>query len=181
MVESAGIPNPGGTDGVILLVTIVRPQEAALCAALATIGSLIGSFFFYALLRKGGEKFLANRTASGRGAQFRSWFQRYGLLTVFISALVPIPILPLKAFIACAGAMGVSRTRFLLVMLAARVPRYAALAYLGAKLGEDSLGWAGRHKWYLVGGATVLFAAMYALIRWQDRRRTTNTLSSAAL
>ena len=47
---------------------------------------------------------------------FRTWFMRYGLVTVFIPALLPIPFLPFKAFAACAGALGVTRTRFLLVL-----------------------------------------------------------------
>ena len=171
LVESAGIPNPGGTDALLLVVTIARPEEAILCAALAVIGSLIGSLFFFQLTRKGGKKFLARRMAAGRGARFRAWFQRYGLVTVFISALLPIPVLPLKVFIACAGAMGVTRTRFMLVMLAARVPRYAGLAYLGARLGEDSLGWTRSHMWRLGGVAVVLFVVLYGLIRWLGRSR----------
>ena len=35
-VESAGIPSPGGTDALLLVLAIARPQEAMLCAILAT-------------------------------------------------------------------------------------------------------------------------------------------------
>jgi membrane protein YqaA with SNARE-associated domain len=138
---------------------------------LATLGSLLGSVVFYQIVRKGGEKFLDRYTTSGRGARFRSWFLRYGLVTVFISALLPIPILPLKVFAACACAMGVSRTRFLLVMAAARVPRYAALAYLGAQLGENSADWIKSHTWQMGVLAAALFVALYWLVRWSDRTR----------
>ncbi len=63
------------------------------------------------------------------------WFQKYGLVTVFVPALVPLPFLPFKAFAACAGAMGVSRWRFLGVLAVGRILRYLGLAYLGVKLG----------------------------------------------
>ena len=38
LVESLGIPNPGGTDALLLVVAIARPSEAMLAAAMATAG-----------------------------------------------------------------------------------------------------------------------------------------------
>jgi membrane protein YqaA with SNARE-associated domain len=170
-LENAGPPTPGGTDWVLLFLAAARPTDTMLLAAVATAGSLIGSAVFYEITRKGGEQFLARYTKKGRGARFRGWFNRYGLVTVFISALVPLPILPFKVFTACAGALGVARKRFMLVLALARMPRYLALAYLGAQLGENSLGWIKGHTWQLLGLAVVLGAALYALIRWTDRTR----------
>jgi membrane protein YqaA with SNARE-associated domain len=171
LVESIGIPNPGGTDALLLLVAIERPSAAFLCAVLATLGSLMGSAIFYEIVRKGGDKFLSRYTVSPRGQRFRAWTHRYGMVTVFISALLPIPILPLKAFAACGCAMGVSRTRFMLVMAAARLPRYVGLAYLGAKLGENSAVWIKGHTWQMGAVAIGLFGALYALLKWNDRTR----------
>ena len=168
-VESAGIPNPGGTDVLLLFITAARPQDAVLTAALAVIGSLAGSMFFFEVLRRGGEKFLAKHTASGRGQRFRAWFMRYGMITVFIPAFLPIPILPFKAFCACAGAMGVTRKRFLLVLAAARIPRYGALAYLGATLGEHSGTWLRVHGWYLLALGVVLAATLGLVARRASR------------
>ncbi|MBZ5632740.1 MAG: VTT domain-containing protein [Acidobacteriia bacterium] len=169
-VESLGIPNPGGTDALLLLVAIERPDVAVLCAVLATVGSLLGSAVFYEIVRKGGDKFLLRYTLSGRGQRFRAWVHRYGMVTVFISALLPIPFLPLKVFCAFACAMGVSRTRFMLVLAAARIPRYAGLAYLGAQLGENSTAWIKGHTWHMGAFAVALFGALYALLKWNDRR-----------
>jgi membrane protein YqaA with SNARE-associated domain len=171
VVESAGIPNPGGTDALLVLLTIFRPREVWMSVALAVCGSLGGSLVFLELTRKGGEKYLARYTSTGRGARFRDWFMRYGLLTVFIPALLPIPVLPLKVFVACAGAMGVSRIRFLLVLLAARIPRYTGLAFLGLELGMESGAWIKAHVWYLLAIAVALFTGLYGLIRYVDRKR----------
>jgi len=170
-VESMGIPNPGGTDLLLLAVTITHPASAFPAAVLAVVGSLLGSEIFFEILRKGGERYLLRHTATGRGERFRNWFLRYGLVTVFIPALLPIPILPFKAFAACAAAMGVGRARFLLVLAAARIPRYFALAYLGAQLGENSSAWLRTHAWYMLAVAVALFVLLYGLIRWSDRKR----------
>jgi len=171
-IESIGIPNPGGTDALLLLVAIARPESAVLCALLATAGSLLGSAVFYEIVRLGGDKFLLRYTLSGRGQRFRAWVHRYGMVTVFISAFLPIPFLPLKVFCACACAMGVSRMRFMLVLAAGRIPRYAALAYLGAKLGEHTSAWIQGHYWHMGALAVGLFAALYGLLKWNDRAQS---------
>jgi membrane protein YqaA with SNARE-associated domain len=171
IVESVGIPNPGGTDWLLLFVTVSRPDDWLLCAALATVGSVVGSLVFYEILHKGGEKFLYRYTLSGRGARFRVWFQRYGMVSVFIAALLPIPFLPLKVLAACACAIGVSRARFLGVIAVARIPRYGGLAYLGAQLGEGSTAWLKSHTWHMGALAAALFVALYGLLKWSDRAR----------
>lgn len=171
LVESAGIPNPGGTDALLLLLT-ASSASPLLCASLAVAGSLLGSLVFYEITSRGGEKLLTRYTGSGRGARFRGWFQHYGLVTVFIAALLPIPVMPFKVFAACAGAMQCGRPRFMLVLAVARIPRYFALAYLGAILGENSGAWIKSHVWHMVALALALFIFLFGLIRWMDRSRT---------
>jgi len=180
-IESIGIPNPGGTDWVLLYLAAQVPTQAYWIALLATVGSVAGSMVFLEATRKGGEKFLRKYTSSGRGAKFRGWFLRYGLVTVFISALLPIPIMPLKVFAACAGAMGCSRGRYFAVMAGARIPRYFALAYLGQQLGQEgSLAWVSAHKWHMLGVAAVIFIALYLLVQVTDRRRGSRNMEEAA-
>ena len=169
VIDSAGVPNPGGTDALLLLVTIANPASAWTCAALAIAGSIIGSAIFYEILSRGGEKFLARLTSTGRGARFRAWFARYGLVAVFIPALLPVPFLPYKALAGCASALGVGRVRFLLVILAGRVLRYCGLAYLGATLGNNSLGWLKAHALEMGIAAVILFILLYLLVRFADR------------
>ncbi len=45
---------------------------------------MAGNYILFAIARKGGRAYLDARTKAGRAAKFREWFQRYGLLTVFI-------------------------------------------------------------------------------------------------
>jgi len=169
--ESIGIPNPGGTDLLLIVIAASQPGQAPLCALMAIIGSLAGSMVFFEIMRRGGEALLAKRTASGRGAKLRLWFNRYGIVTVFITALVPVPGLPFKFFAACSGALGESRLRFLWVLAVARIPRYLVLAYLGARLGDQSWPWVRNHTWYMAAGAAVLTVLLYLLIRLSDKTR----------
>lgn len=169
-IDGLGIPNPGGTDVFLLLLTIARVNPWK-CALLATAGSLLGSAIFYELISRGGERWLMRFIASRRGERFRRWFLRYGLVTVFIPALLPVP-LPFKAFAGCAAALRVRRSHFLLVIGAARIPRYFALAYLGAELGENSLHWVSAHMWQLLTLAVALALLLFMLIRLSDRGRS---------
>jgi uncharacterized membrane protein YdjX (TVP38/TMEM64 family) len=88
---------------------------------------------------------------------------------VFIPAAVPIPILPLKLFVACAGALGVRRSRFLAVILAARIPRYAGLAYLGVRFGTAAGPWIRSHLWQMTAGVVLFAVLVYLLLRRLDR------------
>ena len=172
ILDNAGPPSPGGTDIVLLILAAARPENAMVYAGFAALGALIGTAIFFELLRKGGEKLLARYTSGARGARFKDWTQRYGLATVFIAALVPLPILPFKVFVACTAAMGAQRTRFFLVLALARVPRYLALAYLGAQLGEkDSQAWLKGHAWYLGGLVILIGLALALVVRRAERLR----------
>ena len=116
--------------------------------------------------------FLDKRTASKRSKRFREWFDHYGLLTVFVAALVPLPVMPLKMFVFCSGALGVSPSRFVAVFLAARIPRYLGLALLGqltTALVFDHFGWMGlpEHPITLtrLAGVALLGAGVWLITR----------------
>ena len=161
----------GGVDAVIVLMAIVNRSQAYLSAIMAIIGSLVGSLILFLIARKGGEEYHRRHTSSPRGNKLRAWFHEYGLLTVFVPAVVPIIPLPLKIFIISAGALGESPVTFSLVLLAARVPRYLFLAWLGSRLGRDTLPYLRQHIWELVALACVLFIALFLVVRFvRDRR-----------
>ena len=101
-------------------------------------GSLIGSSILFAIARKGGDLMLSRQLATPRGARMHRWFERYGLITVFVPALSPLP-LPMKVPVFCAGALKVRWSYFLGVVFAARLPRYFALAFFGARYGAQTL------------------------------------------
>lgn len=170
LIDSAGVPLPAGVDALVIALAAVNPALAVTSAALATVGSALGCMVLFYLARKGGERYLDARTRAGKHQRLRAWFHRYGLATVFVSALSPIP-LPTKVFVLSAGAFGVGPLRFLLVVVAARIPRYFGLAYLGSQLGAESGAWLRAHGWHLAGGAAALFLLLFLLIWFAGRTR----------
>jgi membrane protein YqaA with SNARE-associated domain len=177
ILDSGGIPVVGGVDALVVTVAALDHSEAYLAAAAAIVGSVIGSLGLFYIARKGGEAYLARHTSSGRGAKFRAWFLEYGLLTVFVPAFVPVIPLPVKVFILSAGALGVRPATFALVMTAARVPRYLFLAWLGTRLGKETIPYLRQHIWELIALAVGLFVVLYIVVTIVHKRRSASLLA----
>jgi membrane protein YqaA with SNARE-associated domain len=169
-IDSAGIPLTVGLDILVVLLAAKQPHMTALWVALAVIGSSAGNLFLFHVSRKGGEKLLKVEAPEGRRRQFRRWFNRYGLLTIFIPALIPIPM-PMKFFVVCCGMLGTHRIHFLATIVLARLLRYGGEAYLGMQMGEHSTRYVAQHSKQLAAIAVLLFVVLYLLIRIADRRR----------
>jgi membrane protein YqaA with SNARE-associated domain len=169
LIDSAGVPLPGGVDALIVLTAVTNPELAYLTAALSILGSVLGSMILFFLARKGGQLYLERHSSTPRERRFHQWFATYGLVTVFIPTLIPIPGLPMKVFVLSAGAFGVSTGSFLLTIIAGRILRYFGLAALGRAMGEHSLGWVAAHKWHLVVAALLLCATMMFLVRVRSK------------
>lgn len=169
-IDSAGIPVAAGIDVLVILVAVNNPSQAYLGASLAVLGSMAGNIVLFMVARKGGKRFLNQSETPGKTKRFRAWFQRYGLVTVFIPAVIPIPM-PLKIFVVSAGAFRVPMRSFLLVVLLARILRYFGEAYLGIKVGEQSIRFLRDNIWGLTGCALILLICLFLLIKITERLR----------
>ena len=179
ILDSTGVPMIGGVDALVLGLAVAGPSQGYLAAAAATVGSFIGSLVLFLIARKGGEEYHRRHASSPRGAKFRAWFHEYGLLTVFIPALVPIP-LPMKAFVIFAGALEESPITFSLVLLAARIPRYFGLAWLGSKLGPDTLPYLKQHLRELTLFSVALFVVLFLTVRFVHNRRVASARATVS-
>jgi membrane protein YqaA with SNARE-associated domain len=171
VLDSAGIPIVGGVDLLLITLASQSAEHAYLAATLAVFGSLVGSSFLFFLARKGGEAFLHKQIQSGAGKKLHYWFQQYGLVTVFVPAVSPIP-LPMKIPVFCAGALQVRYEYFALVLLLARVIRYFGLAYLAMHYGNQTLNYVKAHGWQLGGAALMLALVAMLALRLLQRRET---------
>ncbi|MDP9054117.1 MAG: hypothetical protein M3N93_07410 [Acidobacteriota bacterium] len=169
ILDSSGIPVAGVFDALLILIAVERPAVAWLCAGLAVAGSTIGNVILFQAAHRGGRRFMNQAAPEGRGATFRQWFKRYGMVTVFVPALMPIPM-PLKLFVISAGVTGTAITQFISIILIARILRYFGAAWLGMTLGRGSTGFLKTHAWHFAAGAAALFLALYGFILLRDRR-----------
>lgn len=159
------LPLPGSSDLLILLLTAHRgnPWLATLAGVM---GSLVGGYFTWSAGKKGGEAMLQHYASERLVKRIKRWMKRNGVLTVAIASILPPP-LPLMPFLLTAGALGVSRTRYLVSLGIARTARYGLIAWLGATYGRTMVkawsqylaGWSSVILWTFIGlvTAAVLF------------------------
>lgn len=169
-LDSVGIPVAGPLDALVIFLSAQTPLHAWWFAGIAVIGSTFGNVILFLTSRRGGRKFLEKSASPGRAKRFREWFQRYGLITVFVPALMPIPM-PLKLFVISAGALRTSFPAFVGVILLARMLRYFGEVWLGVSLGANSTAFVKVHAWHFIISALILFVVLYLLVRLSDRWR----------
>jgi len=168
ILESSGLPIPAILDVSLTLLAWKSPERAYLAAALAVAGSLIGNLGLFSAARYGGNRWI-KAPEPETPQRFRRWFQRYGLITVFVPAVLPIP-LPLKVFVISAGVLRTGWARFIAVVVVARIIRYFGLAWLGLSLGGDAPAFLKRNVWAFTGAAAALVLVLVVLVWLADRR-----------
>ena len=171
ILDSSGVPVAGVFDALLIFISVQRPSLAWVCAALAVVGSTVGNTILFSAAHRGGRHFMDRAASQGRAARFREWFRRYGMATVFVPALIPIPM-PLKLSVISAGVMGTALGEFVSVVAAARVLRYFGEAWLGITMGHESTVFLRTHAWHFVAGAVGLFALICAFLYWRDKTRS---------
>lgn len=169
-LDSCGIPLANTLDAYLIFLAIKEPDRAYWYAAIAVAGSTIGNAALFLVARRG-RRYL-QRAESGRAHRFRKWFDRFGLVTVFVPALMPIPM-PLKIFVISARALHTRIMPFLAVIVIARFARYFGETWLGVKLGQESTAYLRHHIWHFVAASLVLFVVLILIVlagEWWHKR-----------
>lgn len=137
IVDSSIVPLPiPGTTDLLLLLLVSHQGKPWLLAPAAIAGSMIGGYTTWQLGRRGGEAALHRWVSPRLRARIVSGVKQHPVLAVFLPAMMPPPI-PLSPFILAAGALGVTRNRFLIVFATARTLRYALIAWLAVVYGRN--------------------------------------------
>ncbi len=175
IADSFGVPLPAMMDFMLVgmaAASVREPRYAYFTALLAVIGSLIGNIGLFMAARRGARWLTRREPAPGKRQRFREWFNRYGLLTVFVPAAIPVVPLPLKVFVITAAALRVPLGRFLVVVTIGRLIRFGLDAYLGLELGEEGAkGFLVHNGWTLAAAALGAAGAVFLLARLMDRRK----------
>jgi membrane protein DedA with SNARE-associated domain len=104
---------------------------------MTTLGSLLGCFALYIVIRRGGEKFIRKRLKGPFFDRAMTLYQKYGLMAVIVPALLPPPV-PFKAFVFLAASAAVSPLQFGVAILIGRGIRYFGEGYLAVLYGEQA-------------------------------------------
>jgi membrane protein YqaA with SNARE-associated domain len=134
------LPLPGITD-IMLIVLAAQHQSWILLILLATAGSALGGYFSYQVGQSGGMSFLAKHIPASIFKSVCDWMENHAILSVALPAILPPPM-PLSPFVLAAGALHMSRKKFLTTFTISRAARHAIAVWLGIHYGRHIL-----HLW----------------------------------
>lgn len=170
LLDSSFLSFPQVNDILIIVLSTKYPERMPYYAGMTTLGSLVGCFMLYGVVRRGGEAFLRKRLKGRHLDRALTLSHKYGLLAVVVPALLPPPV-PFKVFVVLAGTVAVSPTRFGLAIVIGRGLRYFGQGYLAVLYGEHA---ADVMKQYgaQIGAGLALLALVFGIIVMRMRHKT---------
>jgi membrane protein DedA with SNARE-associated domain len=179
LLDSSFVPFPEVVDLLIILFVTRHPERMVYYAGLATLGSMLGCSLLYMVGRKGGEAFLRRRFKGRHVDRTLALFQKYGLLAVAVSALMPPPF-PFKPFVLVAGVARVRPFDFLVAIGIGRGIRYFGEGLLAVWYGEQAALFVKNNarEVSLAFAAVVLIAGVGWI--WYRKRRTREQIDDGA-
>jgi membrane protein YqaA with SNARE-associated domain len=116
------LPIPGVTD-ILLIVYAAAHSNPFMLVAIATAGSALGGFLSHAVGQASGIKFLEKRIPERILKRITAWMENHAILAVSLPALLPPPM-PLSPFVLIAGAVHMSRKKFMWSFTVSRLLRH---------------------------------------------------------
>lgn len=128
------LPVPGVTD-IMLIIMAAQHQTVVLLVLLATVGSALGGYLSHLVGQRGGMAFLEKRVPPRIFKRVCHWMESHAILSVALPAILPPPM-PLSPFVLAAGALNMSRKKFMIAFTASRCLRHLIAAWLGIHYGR---------------------------------------------
>lgn len=134
------LPIPGVTD-IMVVVLAAQHSNLVLLVGLTTVGSALGGLFSHKVGQAGGMAFIEKHISPRIFHLVCDWMERHAILSVAFPAVLPPPM-PLSPFVLAAGALQMSRRKFMISFTLSRFLRHCAAAALGVYFGPSVL-----HLW----------------------------------
>lgn len=131
------LPVPGVTD-IMLVLFAAQHASPWLLVTIATLGSALGGFFSYQVGHSGGMAFIEKRTPPRIFKRVTRWMESHAFLAIAVPAMLPPPM-PLSPFVLAAGALKMSRRKFMATFTLSRMARHAIAVWLGLRYGRQVL------------------------------------------
>jgi membrane protein YqaA with SNARE-associated domain len=153
------LPIPGVTDIMLILYAAGR-MNPILLVAIATLGSALGGLFSHAAGQAGGMSFLQKHVPERILTRATAWMEHHAILAVSLPALLPPPM-PLSPFVLVAGAVHMSRKKFMWAFTISRCIRHTLAVWLGIHYGKAVL-----HLWnsFSAKWATPVLITLWSVI-----------------
>jgi membrane protein YqaA with SNARE-associated domain len=153
------LPIPGITD-IMLIVLAAQRHSWFLLILFATAGSALGGYFSYQVGQSGGMAFIEKRIPARIFKRVCDWMGSHAILSVALPALLPPPM-PLSPFVLAAGALKMSRKKFMTTFTISRAIRHTIAAWLGIHYGRHIL-----HLWNSLSAkyATPVLITLWVII-----------------
>lgn len=171
LIDSVGVPLPGGPDAVMIWLSASSPGLMPFYALAATAGSAIGCTGLYVVARSAGVAAL-KRVAPEKRARIENLLGRYDLIAIMIPAVLPPPF-PFKPFVLCAGVFKLKTWRFITAIFIGRAIRFLVEGWLAIRFGEDAGRIIKQHGWKLLV-ATAVVVIIAVLVKRALSRRPAN-------
>ena len=172
LADNSPVPLPGSMDVATILLAAHNRNMWIYYAIMATAGSVLGGYLTYRIARKGGKETLEKRFSKRKTTRVYAIFERWGLVSVAIPAILPPPF-PIVPMLLAAGAMQYPTRKFLAALALGRGIRYTILAYLGAQYGRPIVNFFARYYWpvLIVLIAFSVLGGLYGLFEYKRRQK----------
>jgi membrane protein YqaA with SNARE-associated domain len=137
-LDSSLLSLPEINDYLVVGRCYKYPTAAFYFPLFAAVGSVIGCYFLYSIMRRGGQALLRKRFRQESIQRVEKVYARFGFLAIAVPAILPPP-LPFKIFVATAGTLEYPRWKFLLTVMLARSFRYYVEGILAVFYGRRVL------------------------------------------
>jgi membrane protein YqaA with SNARE-associated domain len=176
LVDSVGVPLPGGPDSVMILLSANNPALMPLYAVAATAGSAIGCTLLYLAARRAGVAALKRVSIEKRNS-IENLLGRYDLIAVMVPAVLPPPF-PFKPFVLCAGAFKLKTWRFITAIFIGRAVRFLIEGWLAIRFGEDAGRIIKQHGWKVLIAVVAIAGVVIGLSILRARGRRSRAVSA---
>ena len=172
-LDSSLLSLPEINDYLVVGRCFKDPKAAFYFPLFAAIGSVLGCFLLYSIVRRGGQAVLRKRFNVENIKRVERAYERFGFLAIGVPAILPPP-LPFKIFVATAGALEYPRWKFLLTVMIARSLRYYVEGILAVYYGRRVLLFIRDNGIVVVSIVATLVLIGFAIYFLINRRRNAN-------